>query len=240
MKRTILPALLTLCLATGPVLAAPGDPVPANPKKGESSAVIKVSPEIEKSAVEAVKALGAQVVAGNHKVALDRMYPGWKEKLTNTVPGGVKAMEQAMETLGKQMRESGTTILSFKPTGTVTAYEVESGKESVLDASGKPVIDPETGAPAEKIFFKKYLLVVPTETRFRFIVPATKQGDPAKPAVVLSKSFQLAISDKGKNDWTFIDGATLKTSELRRLFFNLPQDMSLPEVKKEEEKDKAK
>lgn len=239
MKRTILPALLTVCLAGSPALAGRNniDAVLGAQTGAESggSSAIKVAPEVEKSAVDAVKALGAQVMAGNHKVALERMYPAWKEKLTATVPGGVKAMEAAMETLGKQMRASGTTITGFETAGPITAYEVDAGKEPVLDAAGKPVIDEASGKPAEKIIFKKYLLVVPTITKFRFMVPPADPGGVAKPAAITSKSFQLALSDKGKNDWTFIDGATLKMSELRRLFFNLPQDMPLPEVKKEED-----
>ena len=245
-NQTILPALLTMCLAAGPALgqlAPPGERPGRNnvaavleaQDKDHKSSAVPVAPEIEQSAVAAVNELGKQVVMGNHKVALDRMYPAWKEKFAAQVPGGMKALEKTMENLGKEMAKNGTSVISFRAAGPVTAYEVESGKEPLLDDKGKPVIDKESGKPVEKMLFKKWLLVVPTLTEFRFTEPP-KPGELPKIRVAVSHSFQVVISDKGKNDWTFIDGATLRISELRRLFFNLPQDMALPEIKKEEKK----
>ena len=52
--------------------------------------------------------------------------------------------------------------------------------------------------------------------------------------MIESIGFQVALADKGKNDWTFIDGAGLTTADLRSLFITLPQDMELPPIEKKE------
>jgi len=50
--------------------------------------------------------------------------------------------------------------------------------------------------------------------------------------VIESRGYQVAISDKGTNDWTFIDGASLTVPELRSLFLTLPEDFKLPEIER--------
>jgi hypothetical protein len=69
--------------------------------------------------------------------------------------------------------------------------------------------------------------MIPTVTKFRII----RQGE-VKPIFIESVGFQVAISDKGKNDWTFIDGSGLTVNELRGLFVNLPQDLQFPPLEK--------
>jgi hypothetical protein len=249
MKRTILPALLTMCLAASPTHAAPRD-VDAV-VVGEAPGSVPVPPEVKTSAVTAVNALGKEVVVGRFQVAIDRMYPAWKDSLAKAVGGHDKLTEQFSE-VPRKMAQQGMAILSFETEGEPVAYEVDSGKEPVIDANGKPVfvdvkgkpmVDAKGNAlpakpgdkPLEKMIFKKWLLVVPTVTEFRLTEPA-KAGQAPKIKVAVNHSFQIAISDKGKNDWTFIDGSGLRVSELRRLFFTLPENMTLPEIKGEEKK----
>lgn len=206
--RAFLPAVV-ICLASLPAVAQ-----------------VAVPPEVEQSAASAVNELGQQVVLGNHKVAIDRMYPGWKDRLAAQVPGGMKALEKTMAGVGQQMAAQGISIIAFRVEGKPTAFEVESGKEEVV----------ENGQKVEKMIFKKWMLLVPTVTEIR-IMPPAKPGEPApKSSVWVNRSFQVAISDKGKNDWTFIDGSKLRVSELRRLFFNLPENLAFPEIKAEEKK----
>jgi hypothetical protein len=50
--------------------------------------------------------------------------------------------------------------------------------------------------------------------------------------IIESTGFQVAISDKGKADWTFIDGSAVSVNDLRSLFGNLPQDLELPPLEK--------
>jgi hypothetical protein len=191
-----------------------------------ASAQVAVPPEVEQSAVAAVSELGQQVVLGNHKVAVERMYQPWKERLAGQIPGGMKALEETMAGVGQQMAAQGISILSFRVEGKPTAYEVESGKQEVE----------ENGRKVEKMIFKKWLLLIPTVTEIR-IMPPAKPGEPApKSQIWVSRSFQVALSDKDKNDWSFIDGSKLRVSELRRLFFNLPENLAFPEIKAEEKK----
>jgi hypothetical protein len=94
-------------------------------------------------------------------------------------------------------------------------YEVSLGKKAVT----------VNGKPSEVDVFTKWLLFIPTATQFRLF----KANDP-KPHVVESTGFQVAISDKGKDDWTFIDGSGLTVSDLRSLFPTLPEDLELPAI----------
>jgi hypothetical protein len=118
-----------------------------------------------------------------------------------------------------QMVQQGISMISFKPQGQPKVYQVTPGKKVVK----------EGGANVEKLVYTKWLVMVPTVTKFRIM----REGVP-KPLVIESISYQVAVSDKGKNDWTFIDGAGLKPADLRGLFITLPQDIELPPVEKRE------
>jgi hypothetical protein len=180
--------------------------------------------EVSTAAVAAVKTLGDQVVLGKFQVAIDRMYPEWKTRAAKRA-GGMDKLEEQLADVGKKMAQQGVQLMSFRPQGAPLSFEVGPGKEVVQ----------ENGKQVEKLIHKQWLVLVPTITEYRISKPGEKGALP-KFVVIQSTGFQVAVSDKGKNDWTFIDGATLRISELRRLFFNLPQDMALPEIKKEEKK----
>ena len=178
--------------------------------------------EVTDAAVASVKALGEQVVLGKHEVAIQRMYPEWKERAAKQA-GGMDKLEAALERVPQMMAQQGVQLISFKPQGAPTSYEVQMGKEEVL-VDGKKV---------EKAIYKKWLVLIPTVTEYRIAAPAEKGGVP-KFAVIQSTGFQAAISDKGKNDWSFIDGASLTVAELRRLFVSLPDNMQLPPIKRKQ------
>jgi len=192
---------------------------------GPAAAQVEVPPEVQSPAVAAVNELGKHVVLGRFQVAIDRMYPQWKEQLSKRA-GGMDKLQEQLAGAGKDMAAQGIQILSFRAVDIPTAYEVDAGKE-IVQQNGKPV---------ETMIFKKWLLLIPTVTEFRFTPPA-KPGELPKARVVVSKGFQVAISEKGKNDWTFIDGSGIRVSDLRRLFFTLPENLELPEIKQEEKKD---
>lgn len=224
-----------MCLAASPAHAAPRD-VDAVVVGDAAPGSVAAPPEVKASAVAAVNAMGKEVVVGRFQVAIDRMYPAWKDSLAQAVGGHDKLTEQ-FAAVPRQMAQRGMAILSFQTELEPIAYEVDSGKEPLLDEKGKPVLDPASGKPLEKMNFKKWLIVVPTATEFRLTAPA-KAGQAPEIKVAINHSFQIAISDKGKNDWTFIDGSGLRVSDLRRLFFTLPEKMILPEIKGEEKKAK--
>lgn len=177
-----------------------------------------VPPSVVTSAVAAVAKLGDEVVLGRYQVAIERMNPIWKER-TAARMGGMAALEKQLAGVAAQMVQQGISMISFKPQGQPRAYEVSP--------SGKVI--KENGRDVERLVFTKWLVLVPTVTKFRIM----RQGEP-RPLVIESTGYQVAISDKDKNDWTFIDGAGLKPADLRGIFITLPQDMELPPVGKRE------
>ncbi len=184
--------------------------------KGQNAVEEKASPEVVASAVEAVGELGKQVVLGRYQVAMERMFPQWKERAAKRM-GGMDKLEEQLDTVAEQMLQQGISITDFVPRGQPRSFEVIPGKR-VATVNGREV---------EQLIYTKWLVLVPTLTKFRVFLP----NDP-KPVTIESTSFQIAISDKGKNDWTFIDGSGTTVNDLRSLFINLPQDLELPPLEK--------
>jgi hypothetical protein len=90
-------------------------------------------------------------------------------------------------------------------------------------------VDVVAGEEVESLIFTKWMVLIPTVTTFRVIL----EGE-TKPRLIESTGFQVAVSEKGKNDWSFIDGSGLTVNDLRGLFATLPQDLQLPPVGKRE------
>lgn len=178
-------------------------------------------PEVLASAVAAVGKLGDEVVLGHYKVAVDRMNPQWKERTAKRM-GGKDVLEKQLAGVAAQMVQQGISMIYCKPVGKPLSYEVGPDKRVVK----------ENGVDVEKLMYGKWLVLVPTETRFRIFPQGAKSA-----MVISSTSFQVAICDKGKTDWTFIDGANLNVGDLRGLFSTLPKNMELPPVKKHEVRD---
>ncbi len=193
--------------------AAPVAPAaPAGPEY-DTPAAETPSPEVIASARAAVESLGAQVVLGKYEVAIDRMYPAWKKRMAERV-GGIEKLNAQLANKANDMQRNGMSILSFKQQGQPIVREVSLGRKTVT-ANGRSVqIDA----------FTKWMLIFPTVTR----VKVTMQNEPVREIELTG--FQVAISEKGKNEWTFIDGSGLKVADLRSLFSNLPEDLKLPVI----------
>lgn len=170
-----------------------------------------VPPEVVQSATKAVAALGNEVVLGRYQTALDRMNPLWKERVSQRM-GGMQALEEQLAKVPAEMVRQGITMLSSRPEGDPIVHQV----------------GPQTGKSGNLVY-TKWLVLVPTITKFRLI----REGNP-KPIVIESLGYQVAISPKDQLDWTFIDGAGLKVSDLRGLFVTLPLNIKLPPVTKRE------
>ncbi|MCX6868635.1 MAG: hypothetical protein NTV46_21005 [Verrucomicrobia bacterium] len=206
-----------MALSCGLALAQKKPAPPPPPAEGE---VISepVPPQVEAAAVAAVAKLGDEVVLGHYQMAVERMNPLWKERAAKRM-GGMDALEKQLATVAAQMVQQGISMISFKPQGQPRSYEVAPGKKVVK----------ENGVNIEKLVFTKWLVLVPTVRKIRIM----REGTP-KPLVIESIGYQVAIADKGKNDWTFIDGAALNVNDLRGLFVTLPQNMELPPVEQHE------
>jgi len=197
-------------------------PLPPLPKIGTETsrpAVSSAAPaDVVASAVAAVASLGEQVALGRYEVAVQRMNPAWKERTAKRM-GGMEELEKQLGGVAKQMVQQGISIISFRPQGATRSYEVGPGRKVEMVA----------GVEVESLVFNKWLVLVPTATKFRII----REGQ-TKPTLIDSIGFQVAISDKGKNNWTFIDGSGLTVNDLRGLFATLPQDLQFPPLEKRE------
>lgn len=172
--------------------------------------------EVVNSAIAAVNDLGKQVVLGKMKTSMERMYPQWRQRLSERA-GGDAALQKTFDEMMAEMMKQGTTMISFKTFGFPTVYDVYPGKKV-------EIID---GKSVETLINTKWMLLIPTEIRYRVMNGAT-------PLIIESKGYQIAISDKDKVNWTFIDGSGLKVQDLRSMFISLPKDMILPEIKRRE------
>lgn len=177
-----------------------------------------VPPQVVASAVAAVAKLGDEVVLGRYQVAVERMNPLWKDRAAKRM-GGMDALEKQLSGVAAQMVQQGISMISFKPQGQPRAFEVAPGTRVVKEA----------GVNIDKLVFTKWMVLVPTIRKIRVM----REGIP-KPLVIESTGYQVAISDKGRIDWTFIDGAGLKPSDLRDMFITLPQNIELPPVEQHE------
>ena len=192
-----------------PARAVPVAPAPAQP------VAVGAPAEVLAAAVAAVDKLGSEVTRGNYAAAIERMNPLWKERLAAQTPGGMAEVLKQIEGASKRLSQEGVSIISSVHLGAPRSYEVGPGTK-VEGVKGKEV---------EQQIFTKWLVLVPTLTKYRLFL----QGDP-KPVVIEKTGFQVAVSDKAKNDWTFIDGTGLTLNTLRRLYVTLPRDLELPPI----------
>jgi len=221
--------LVTLVFAGGLHAQAPPPlaPLPKIPGADASAApdtapvaTQMAPPDVVASAVDAVAKLGDEVVLGRYKVALDRMNPLWKERTAKKIDGGMAALEKQLEGAAAQMVQHGITMMDFKPQGQPRSYEVGPGRK----------VEKVNGEEVERGVFKQWLVLVPTVAKVRIM--SQKAGE--KPVFIETTGFQVAISDKGKNNWSFIDGSSLSVNDLRGLYGTLPADMKFPPVEKRE------
>lgn len=187
----------------------------AEPAGGQAPAVVKPAVDapavVINSAVAAVQKLGDEVVRGRHEYAIERMYPRWKERMAKRL-GGMEVLEKQLAGVVEQMQRQGISMLSFKPAGAPKAYEVWPGKKLA-------VVD---GKEQEVLVATKWMVLIPTVTKFRLI------DDVGKYRYIERTGFQVAIADKGVDDWTFMDGSGITVADLRSLFPDVPQNLELP------------
>lgn len=199
--------------------APPLAPLPKLTKEKPASSTASAAPaEVVASAVSAVASLGNEVVLGRYQVAVERMNPQWKGRTAGRM-GGMGQLESQLASVAREMVKQGISMVSFKPQGQPRSFEVGPGTK----------VEKINGQDVESLIFNKWLVMVPTATKFRIVRP----GDP-KPLVIESIGYQVAVSDKGKNNWTFIDGSGLSVNDLRGLYLTLPADLQLPPLEKHE------
>lgn len=206
-------------LVTCVALCHAQQPAPATPAQ-DGEAVVQedpVTPDVSASAVAAVTRLGEEVVQGRYQVAIDRMNPLWMERAATSL-GSREELEKKIANVAVEMVRHGISMISFKPQGQPLVYQVAPGhRTQTVNGNASPFFG-----------YTKWLVLVPTATRFRIL--SRVEGGPPQSVTIEKIGFQAAISDKGANNWTFIDGAGLKVSDLHGLFPTLPRDMKLPPI----------
>jgi hypothetical protein len=172
--------------------------------------------EVIKAAMVATSDLGDRVARGQLEYAYERMYPRWKERMAKRT-GGAAAMEQQLREVAAQMQAQGVSILSVKVAAAGKAFSVWP-KRVITQVAGKPV---------ESFVDSRWVVLVPTVTRMRIRDEGVTDKVP-RFRVIDSSGFQVAISEKDKLDWFFIDGSRVTVSDLRSLFPTLPDNLELP------------
>ncbi len=212
--------LTCLCGLVGTGLAQvkppPLAPLPKVPKEADAPPPVAAPPDVIASAVAAVASLGDEVVLGRYQVAIERMNPLWKERTANRM-GGMQELEKQLAGVARMMLQEGISMISFKPQGQPTSFEIGTATR----------VGNVNGVEQQKLVADQWLVLVPTATKFRI-----QQKD--KPRIIEGTGFQVAVSDKDKLNWTFIDGSNLTVNDLRGLYFTLPRDLQLPPVEKHE------
>lgn len=171
----------------------------------------------------AVQELGNNVIKQNYIYTHDKMYPRYKNR--QVAVHGEKKFKQQFLDVAKTLNTMGVTITSFKadpPVGFFRVWpQIKPGAKLKIDrGEQKDLI-------AGDVVYN-WLLMVPTTQEWTFT--SNKGGPPRK---LKREGFQVAIAQEaavpGEEEWTFIDGGTLKPQELRAMFPSLPQQLVLPE-----------
>ena len=141
-------------------------------------------------------------------------------------------MKGQMLRMMKEMGKNGIAIQAIITRDPETALEVDYGFRDVL-VDGKPVFD-QNGRPKQEALYRSWMVFVPT------VMDVLITDHEAKPPVqrkIRKWSFEVAISPKRDENWTFMSGDSINPLVLRKAFPFLPKDekeFQFPEVKKEE------
>ena len=180
----------------------------------------KVPDAVIASAVEAVAQLGKSVVQGRYQEALDRMNPKEKKRLIRQL-GGLEKLEKQLATVPQEMAKNGVKVVFSKPKGKPQGF-------AVSPVFVKPAEQGGGGEAKGRWYYSQWLVLVPTVTRYEVRLKRDKQPDQL--IKIENLSYQVAISDRDKEDWTFINGAGLTVNRLRNYYSTLPADIELPLV----------
>ena len=171
---------------------------------------VSLSEAARQSAQDSAQRLGNEVLKSNFVYAIDQMYPRWKARQAKRIGSEAKLLK-TFNRAGAQMQEAGITLDSFQALSPLQAYRVH------------PKMKPGRSEIRTSADLNYQILVfVPTKMKMSFFLEN-------KPKVsYMRNSFQVAISQEGSTQWSFIDGATIRITDLRSMFPLLPNDLELP------------
>jgi len=177
-------------------------------------------PSIAASAQAAVQKMGVEMMKGNFKFGHERMYPRWKRRLAERY-GGMAKLEAGLANAAQKQVKLGMLVTAYHADVPTSFFSVWRAKKR--DAAGKLIID----ATGREVVVEHWLAFVPTVTRVS--IPDEKLI--GKNYVLEEKSYTVAISEKGTNNWYFMTGMKPTIQDLRSMFPSLPankKDLGLP------------
>lgn len=207
----------------------------------QEGALTKIPPrnivpmEVKRRAQAAVQALMDKTVRGDFKAALDAMNPDFVKVVSRPYGGPAKYKAGLLKMLN-DMGKNGMTFQAAITQAADSAFEVDYGFENQL-VNGKPVIGKD-GKPVQVARYRSWMVFVPTVKDFQFL---DKEIQPAKLRKFRSWDFEVAISPKKNENWTFVNGTSINALQLRKLFPFLPKEdkeYKFPLRKTEERKKK--
>lgn len=187
--------------------------------------------DVKERAQAAVQVVVNETIRGDFKAALDSMNPEFLNMIARPFGGPKRLKAQYL----KQMKEMGANGVTFQAAITRradSAFEVDYGFEDLL-VDGQKVIGPD-GKPKQVARYRKWMVFVPTVKDFQYL---DKAKNPAELRRFRKWDFEIAISPKGQENWTFVNGNGMNALQLRKVFKFLPKedkDYQFPEIKNEE------
>lgn len=191
------------------------------PVMAQEPGLAVADPMVATSAQAAVQKMGVEMMKGNFKFGHERMYPRWKRRLAKR-HGGMAKLELGLSKAVQQQEKMGMSVTAFHAELPTSFFSVWRAKKR----------DPQTGevvrdARGREIVVEHWLAIVPTVTRVMIADP--KKG--GKIRTLEEKSYTVAVSEKGTNDWYFMTGMKPTIQDLRSMFPLLPpdkKDLGLP------------
>ena len=177
---------------------------------------VAIQGAMSQSVQAAAQKLGNEVLQSNFRYAIDKMYPRWKARQAKRLGSEAKLLA-AFNSAGAKMQEAGVTLDSFTALSPTSAYRVhpklKAGRSEIRSSADLDY---------------QILIFIPTKMKMTFLM----EGQPKRS--FMRESFQVAIAQEGSNQWSFIDGSTIRMTDLRSMFPLLPYDLVLP-VKEDKE-----
>ena len=184
--------------------------------------------DVKERAQAAVQVVMDKTVRGDFKAALDSMNPDFV-KVTSRAVGGPAKYKAGLLKMMQEMGQNGITFQAAITQAVDIAFEVDYGLENKV-VNGKQV---------QVAGYRSWMVFVPTVKDFQVL---DKEAQPAQLRKFRKWGFEVAISPKKDEKWTFINGDNINALQLRQLFPFLPKedkDLKFP-AKKVEERTKKK
>jgi len=166
--------------------------------------------DVQERAQSAVQAQVDKTLKGDFEGVVDKMNPEYLKVLSREarIPvEGVKA-KKLLQLQG--IAQQGVTIeamITLPPAG---AFEVDFGL----------VKDLVNGEAVNEAAYRKWMVFIPTVMD---ISAMDRAAQPPRMRTIRKWGFEVAISPKDGEDWTFVNGEGVNALELRKLFKFLPQ-----------------